>query len=82
MSANNNGVVMTQADFGVCLAALVQTESYWNHQLLRHDGEMPGGFTREEVGEILGSIRDVKVKIESIFQMNDENEDEDHVVVS
>ncbi len=79
---NVNRVTMTHGDFGVCLAALVQTESYWDFQLNRCDGDMPGGFTKEEAGEILRSLKEVRVKVEGILQMAGPSEHEDHVVVS
>ena len=58
---NVNRVTMTHGDFGVCLAALVQAESYWDFQLNRCDGDMPGGFTRPEAGEILRSLKEEKL---------------------
>lgn len=73
---------MTTEDFSVCLATLVQAESYWDFQLKRCDGDMPGGFTREEVTHIIESIRDVKIKIESILQITEDSVNEDQVVVS
>jgi hypothetical protein len=77
-----NRVTMTHSDFGVCLAALVQTESYWEFQLKRCDGDMPGGFTREEAEEILRSLQEVRGKVEAILQMVVSSENDDHVVVS
>ena len=77
-----NRVTMTHSDFGVCLAALVQTESYWDFQLNRCDGDMPGGFTREEAEEILRSLLEVRRKVEAILQMVVSSENDDHVVVS
>jgi hypothetical protein len=79
---NVNRVTMTHGDFGVCLAALVQAESYWDFQLNRCDGDMPGGFTRPEAGEILRSLKEVRLKVEGILQMVESSEHEDHVVVS
>lgn len=78
-----NRVTMTHSDFGVCLAALVQTESYWDFQLNRCDGDMPGGFTREEAEEILRSLQEVRAKVENILQMAPtQDENDDAVVVS
>ena len=74
-------VTMSQADFGVCLAALVQAESYWDFQL-RSDDDAPGDFSREEVGEILRSLKEVRLKVEGILQMVGPSENDDHVVVS
>ena len=79
---NVNRVTMTHSDFGVCLAALVQAESYWDFQLNRCDGDMPGGFTRPEAGEILRSLKEVREKVEGILQMVGSSENDDHVVVS
>lgn len=79
---NVNRVTMTHGDFGVCLAALVQAESYWDFQLNRCDGDMPGGFTRPEAGEILRSLKEVREKVEGILQMVGSSENDDHVVVS
>ena len=79
---NVNQVTMTHGDFGVCLAALVQAESYWDFQLNRCDGDMPGGFTRPEAGEILRSLKEVRAKVEGILQMVGSSENDDHVVVS
>ena len=79
---NVNRVTMTHGDFGVCLAALVQAESYWDFQLNRCDGDMPGGFTRPEAGEILRSLKEVRAKVEGILQMVGSSENDDHVVVS
>ena len=82
MKPNETRIIMTAEDFGVCLATLVQTESYWDFQLKRCDGEMPGGFTKEEVNQILVSIREVKNKIESILQIDENSVNDDNVVVS
>lgn len=83
MSINKvDSITMTNGDFGVCFAALVQAESYWNFQLDNNDGDIPGGFSKEEVGQILTSLKEVKNKIEKIIDMTDFNETDDHVVVS
>lgn len=77
-----NRVTMTHVDFSVCLAALVQAESYWDLQL-RLDGDMPGDFSRDEAKEILRSLREVRIKVENILQMaSPQDENEDAVVVS
>lgn len=81
MNDSLRSISITQADFGVCLAALVQAESYWDFQL-RGDGDAPGGFTRDEVGEILHSLKEVRLKVEGILQMAGPSEHDDHVVVS
>lgn len=73
-------VTMTHGDFGVCLAALVQAESYWDFQL-KHDGELPGGFSREEAVEILRSLGEVRQKVEDILQMVSESDENDGAVV-
>jgi len=75
-------IEMTYADFGVCLAALIQAESYWDFQLKSCDGDMPGDFTREEVAEILRSLNGVRSKVEDILQMSSGNKSDNHTVVS
>lgn len=84
MKTNETKIMMTTEDFSVCLAALVQTEAYWDFQLKRCDGDMPGGFTREEVTQIIKSILGVKDKIESILQIDENNvsKDSDHMIVN
>lgn len=79
---NMKRVEMTHTDFGVCLAALVQAESYWDFQLKRCDGDMPGDFTRDEVAEILRSLGEVRTKVEDILQMPGDNKNDEHTVVS
>lgn len=78
----SNSVTMTHGDFGVCLAALVQAEAYWDFQL-KLDSEMPGEFTRDEAKEILRALQEVIAKVENILRMTSEQcENDDAVVVS